>query len=148
MGKDAWAGFCNSALVFSALLFHNMIKGAAGMSQIIHVDNSDFFRKLVKSFLSELGYQSEGFSRGGEAITAVEGGNATCVITGLALSDMGGEEFIKRLTVSAKTVPIIVVTSENNEDLHQRLYTLGVKAVIQKSAGWKELLGEQLAIIT
>ena len=118
------------------------------MSQILHVDNSDFFRKLMKAFLSGCGYQSENFARGGDTLAAAESGSVICVIAGLALSDMSGEEFIKRLAVTVPAVPVIVVTSENDEAQHHRLMALGVKAIIQKSADWKEQLGEQLAIIT
>ena len=115
------------------------------MSRIVHVDNSEFFRKLMKTFLSELGHESENFSRGEDAVNKVKAGKADWVITGLSLADMGGEEFIKRLAVSAQLVPVIVVTSSDEEAQHKRLDALGVKAVIQKSGDWKDTLAQQLA---
>jgi len=112
------------------------------MKHIIHVDNSDFFRKQLKTFLSETGHYSESFASGEEAMKAVNAGKVNCVITGLSLADMSGEEFLKRLAVSSSTVVKIVVTSTNNEAQYKRLEALGVKAIIQKSSDWKSELGK------
>ena len=110
------------------------------MKHIIHVDNSEFFRKQVKTFLSETGHYSEGYSRGEDAMKAVESGKVNCVIMGLHLSDMTGEELIKRLLAYPKHVVIIVVTASHNEKLLKRLESLGVKTIIQKSGDWKSEL--------
>jgi len=109
---------------------------------IIHVDNSEFFRKQLKTYLSETGHYSESFAGGEEAMKAVEEGTVNCVITSLILADMSGEELLKRLAVSSKTVAKIVVTGTHDEAQYKRLEALGVKAVIQKSGDWKAELGK------
>ena len=114
------------------------------MKHIIHIDNSEFFRKQVKTFLSEKGLESESFARGEDAMKAVNAGEVNCAITGLSLADMSGEELIKRLAVSPKTVVKIVVTSSTDEAQYKRLEALGVKAIIQKSGDWKAELGKFL----
>ena len=114
------------------------------MKHIIHVDNSEFFRKLMKTFLSEIGLDSENFERGEDAMNAVKAGKANCVITGLSLADMRGEEFVKRLTVSNQALSVIVVSSSADEDHITRLKALKVKAVIQKSGDWKTELSNIL----
>jgi two-component system cell cycle response regulator len=114
------------------------------MKHIVHVDNSEFFRKLMKTFLSELGRESESFERGEDAIEAVKAGRANIIITGLQLADMSGEELIKRLTVSSQAVPVIVVTSSEDEVQAQRLRALKAKAVLRKSGDWKEELKKLL----
>jgi two-component system cell cycle response regulator len=110
------------------------------MKHIIHVDNSEFFRKLLKTFLSEQGLESSSYAGGIEAMEAVEAGEANCVITSLTLADMSGEELVKRLTVSSQHVVMIVVTSSQDEAQCKRLASLKVKAVIQKSDDWKAQL--------
>jgi two-component system cell cycle response regulator len=110
------------------------------MKHIIHVDNSEFFRKLMKTFMAEMGQELESFEKGADAITAVKSGKANCVITGLELADMGGDEFIKRLKVAAQSLPVIVVTSKEDEPNEKRLNALGVKAIVQKSGDWKKEL--------
>jgi len=114
------------------------------MSSIIHVDNSEFFRKQMKTFLSEIGLDPQSFACGEDAINAVKTGKATTIITGLELSDMTGEEFIKRLAVIPGSVPVIVVTSNNKEVREKRLVALGAMAIIGKSGDWKGELGKIL----
>ena len=116
------------------------------MKHIIHVDNSEFFRKLIKSFLSEKGLECEGFEKGEDAVNAVADGRATFVITGLSLADMGGTEFLKRLMTLPKKTPIIVVTSSDEDAKHKQLEVLGVRAIISKNADWKMELGKFLNV--
>jgi CheY-like chemotaxis protein len=110
------------------------------VGHIIHVDNSGFFRKLMQAFLADMGQESESYARGEDALDAVETGNVSCVITGLELVDMSGEEFIKQLFFAPQPVSIIAVTGSSDEDRNRRLEALGVMAIVQKSGTWKEEL--------
>jgi len=114
------------------------------MKHIIHADNSEFFRKLMKSFLSEKGMECESFEKGEDTVNAVADGRATFVITGLSLADMSGEELLKRLMTLPQKTPIIVVTSSSEEIKHKRLEALGVKAIILKSDDWKKELQKRM----
>ena len=109
---------------------------------VIHVDNSGFFRKVMKVFLSELGVDSENFECGEDVLDAIGTRKVSCVITGLELADMSGEELIKQLLFSGHSMTIIAVTSSANDERAQRLAELGVKATIQKGGNWKEKLRE------
>jgi len=117
------------------------------VSRVIHTDNSDFFRKLMRAFLVELGHETKGLTKGEEALSIVKEGKADCVITGMELADMGGEEYVKRLLGVPHAVPVIVVTSQDNAAQKKRLGALGVRAIIQKSGDWKSELSQQLADI-
>jgi CheY-like chemotaxis protein len=117
------------------------------MSNIVHTDNSEFFRKIMKTFLAELGHTHEEFARGEDALELIKTGKVDCVITGMELADMHGEEFIKRLAVSRQTIPVFVVTSRDNDDQLKRLKILGVRAIMHKSGNWKNELGVWLANI-
>ena len=110
------------------------------MKHVIHVDNSEFFRKLMKSFLSEKGLECESFEKGEDAVDAIADGRASFVISGLALADMSGEEFLKRLMILPKKAPIIVVTSSDDAAKHKRIEALGVKTIILKTDDWKAKL--------
>jgi len=109
---------------------------------VIHVDNSGFFRKVMKSFLIELGVDSDSYNKGEEALDIIGTRKVSCVITGLELADMNGEEFIKQLLFSGHSMTIIAVTGSENDVRVQRLSDLGVKATIQKGGNWKEKLRE------
>jgi DNA-binding NarL/FixJ family response regulator len=111
---------------------------------VIHVDNSGFFRKVMKVFLTELGFFCESFDRGEDVLDAIETRKVSCVITGLELMDMSGDDLIKKLLFAGHPMTIIAVTSNNDEARIQHLSELGVKATIQKESGWKEKLREYL----
>jgi len=116
------------------------------MKHVIHADNSEFFRKMMKTFMSEKGLELESFDTGEGALKAVSEGKASFVITGLSLADMGGEEFLKRLMTLPQKIPIIVVTSSDEDIKHKRLQALGVKSIILKSDDWKSELSKILHI--
>ena len=117
------------------------------MYYIIHVDNSDFFRKITKNFLAEIGYESDGFARGEDVLDLIMADKGDCVITGLELADMSGEEFIKHLAVAKPMIPIIVLTANDEDNQRMRLENLGIKAIIQKSGNWKNELQNLLVLI-
>ncbi|MDR2633614.1 MAG: response regulator [Treponema sp.] len=110
------------------------------MKAIIHVDNSDFFRTLMKVFLAEQGFLGTSFSHGADALEAIKQGDVSLVITGMSLSDMDGEELIKRICASSYTGPIIVLTSDHLETIQETLQYKGVKACISKAEAWQEKL--------
>ena len=110
--------------------------------QVVHVDNSRFFRKVMKAFLSELGVNSEDFECGEDVLDAMGNRKVSCVITGLELVDMKGEDLIKQLLFSGHSMTIIAVTSSGDEARINNLANMGVKATIQKGGNWKEKLRE------
>jgi len=109
---------------------------------VVHADNSLFFRKVMRYFLSELGLECKSLERGEDVLDAVEAHKVSCVITGLELMDMSGEDLIKKLLFATNSMTIIAVTGSDNEERAQRLSELGVKAIIQKGGDWKEQLRE------
>jgi len=109
---------------------------------VIHVDNSIFFRKVMKAFLLELGVDSDSYNRGEDVLNIVGTRKVSCVITGLELADMSGEEFIRQLLFLGHSMTIIAVTGSENDRRVKKLSDLGVKATIQKGGNWKEKLRE------
>ena len=109
---------------------------------VIHADNSGFFRKLIKIFLDELGVDSDGFDNGEDVLNEVGIHKVNCVITGLELSDMTGEELIRQLLYSGHSMTIIAVTSSGNESRIKGLEEMGIRATIQKGGNWKDKLRE------
>ncbi|MDR2493616.1 MAG: response regulator [Spirochaetaceae bacterium] len=110
------------------------------MKKIIHLDNSDFFRKIVKTFLSEQGFLVESFRHGSDALNALNEGDVGLVVTGLSFSDMEGSDFIQRAVGFPHNIPIIALTSTQDTDTEQALYKMGIKAFVLKSGTWQEQL--------
>jgi len=110
------------------------------MGSIIHVDNSEFYRKLMKSYLSELNMETISFESGKEALEEIKNGTSSCVITGLELTDMKGEDFIRQISALNKNIPIIIYSSNADEEQTKELKTYGVIGMVQKTSNWKEEL--------
>ena len=108
------------------------------MDHVIHVDNSGFFRKIMRTFLLELGLESESFQQGWDALIAVKAGRASCVITALELPDMKGEEFIRQLAKMEQPVSVIVFSANLDEKRIKFLEAQGVLGIIEKTSNWKE----------
>ncbi len=113
--------------------------------KIIHADNSDFFRKLVKTFLSEEGYVTENTDSGAETLAHVEDGSASAIIMGMALKDMSSEELIKNILLFPKKVPVIILTSNDDESEKEKFLRIGFTAYISKAGNWQEELLEALS---
>jgi DNA-binding response OmpR family regulator len=116
------------------------------LKKIIHIDNSEFFRKLVKNFLAQEGFEVESFGNAEEAGMAVSGGQASMVISGLAFAGMEAEDFIRR-TRENYAGPLVVISSSLDPQREAALRTLGVKAAIDKSGPWQEALKAELAAL-
>ncbi len=113
--------------------------------KIIHADNSDFFRKLVKTFLSEEGYMTENTDSGAETLLHVEDGSAEAIIMGMALKDMSSEELVKKILMYPKKIPVIILTSNDDEAEKEKYLKIGFTAYITKSGHWQNELLEALA---
>ena len=113
------------------------------MKKIIHVDNSGFFRKIMRVFLEGEGFSVEGFGSPEDANIAIQGGSAAMVISGLELAGTGGEAFIKR-TIEDFHGPVVVVSSSLDAKKETALQDIGVKACIGKAGDWKGALRRHL----
>jgi two-component system cell cycle response regulator len=116
------------------------------LKTIVHIDNSDFFRKVMKKFLTGAGFDVEGFDNAEDAAMAVSGGQASMVISGLAFAGMKAEDFIRR-TRENYAGPIVVISSSLDSRTAASLKTLGVKAAFDKSGPWQEALKAELAAL-
>jgi len=114
------------------------------MKKIIHVDNSEFFQKLTKTFLEGEKFEVESFDDPQEASLAIAGGLADMVIMGLTFAGVDGEEFAAK-TIESFSGPVIVLSSSVSKEKTEKLTGLGVRAVLGKSGPWKEEIKPFLA---
>ncbi|MDR3171864.1 MAG: response regulator [Treponema sp.] len=117
------------------------------MRKIVHTDNSEFFRRLVRTFLAEQGFEGVSYDQGLMALEAVKGGDVALVITGISLPDMNGEDFIRQIVGEPYKIPVIVLTADEAPEKQRALEELGIKAYILKSKAWQEKLLPYLNIL-
>ena len=116
------------------------------MKKIIHVDNSEFFRKQMRSFLEAEGFEVESFDSAQEASFAIGAGSGDVVITGLTFADLSGEEFVVKV-IESFSGPVFVISSSVDQKMEENLVELGVKAAINKSGPWKDSLKPHLSAL-
>ncbi|MCB1557101.1 MAG: response regulator [Alphaproteobacteria bacterium] len=97
------------------------------------VEDNDFVRMQIVSFLSDAGF---------ETIEAVEGGAAldlvlahkhiNLAIVDVRMEPMGGFEFIKALRGRDMDLPVILATGDETPDLLEQSQKWGVSAVLIK----------------
>ena len=109
------------------------------MKKIIHVDNSEFFRKLMGAYLQKEGFEFEGFDNPQEADMVIGSGSADMVIMGLTFADIGGPEFLERIK-EFYGGPVIVLSSSLDKDRKGKLLSMGANAAINKSGPWQQEL--------
>ena len=116
------------------------------MKKIIHVDNSDFFRKHMRTFLQAEGFEVESFDSALDAGLTIGSGSGDMVIMGLTFTEMEGVDFLRKI-VEDFSLPIIVVSSSVDKKKAEELIALGAKAALNKSGPWKEDIKPHLSAL-
>lgn len=102
--------------------------------QILHLEYSAFFRKIVHDMLSAAGYNPISTSCGSELYKILAMEDVDVIITGLELSDMTGEELIEDLRASKfGNLPVVVVSGSDKAEIRERLKGIFVDDYILKS---------------
>ena len=108
-------------------------------STILVVEDNDFVRMQISSFLKSADY---------EVIEAIDGTGAldlmnndiAVALVDVRMEPMGGFEFISMLQAEGYKLPIILVTGDQNSTLLERANKLGVATVLMKPVKKDRLL--------
>ncbi|SHI89244.1 Response regulator receiver domain-containing protein [Clostridium cavendishii DSM 21758] len=110
------------------------------MYNILHVEQSDFFCKMVKKIISDKGYayiQTDSFN---DALHILETEDINLIITSLYAKGGNVEDFIKCVNYGdKKETPIFVVTSNTMDETKMNLIDLGISEYILKDEFEKEI---------
>lgn len=118
------------------------------MKTILHIDSSDFFRKVLGQILSERGFANIGAKGVKEAKEILLSKKIDFIITSLTLEKESGEEFVNWLTQTEfKTIPVFVLTGNENIEEKQRMFELGVADYMTKSTSHEEIIGHLMKYV-
>lgn len=101
------------------------------MCNIVHIEQSSFFSKLVERIVLEKGYRYINVKDFCEAKEVVESQNVSLIITSLYSKCGSIEDFIKEINKKLD-IPIFVVTSDDMGDTRKELINLGISEYILK----------------
>jgi len=109
---------------------------------ILTVDDSASIRQMVSLALSSAGYRVIEAADGAEGYSKAIGGAVHAVITDLNMPVMNGIEFIRKFRThpASKGVPIILLTTESDDELRRQAKEAGAIGWIVKPFKQDQLL--------
>ncbi|MDY6944769.1 MAG: response regulator [Pseudomonadota bacterium] len=110
--------------------------------RILVVDDSESLRQIVGIALRRAGYEIVEARNGQEALAQLDTGKLHLIISDVNMPIMNGLEFVKhvRRHASAKFTPVVMLTTEGQEDMKRQGKEAGAKAWISKPFNAPQLL--------
>lgn len=107
----------------------------------VAVDDSRMILNIYKATLYELGYEPVLFEFPASAIEWLQNEKPAIVLTDLNMPDITGIELVRKVRerYSAKTLPIIMVTTQNESQDNEAAMAAGVNAILHKPFNAKSL---------
>ncbi len=109
---------------------------------ILTIDDSPSVRQMVRMTLKGAGYEVLEASDGSEGLSKALSNKVDAVITDLNMPVMNGLDFIRqyRAAPSSMGVPILLLTTENDEELKQQARAAGAIGWMVKPFNQDQLL--------
>ncbi len=112
---------------------------SAAPVRVLVVDDEPPIRKLLRMGLTAHGYQVVEASSGKTALDTLTQG-ADLIILDLGLPDMQGHELLRTIRARSESVPIVVLSSRNDEASKVQALDSGADDYLTKPFGMDELL--------
>jgi DNA-binding response OmpR family regulator len=100
--------------------------------KILVVDDEPEVRQLMEHFLTERGYQVRVAENGRQALAALDTFRADVVLLDMHMPEMDGLETLKLLAVRSPSLPVIMVTVNDDVETTSRLLQLGAADYVPK----------------
>jgi two-component system chemotaxis response regulator CheY len=105
------------------------------------VDDSSTMRKIVSLALSGAGHEFDEAENGRLGLDKLAGGGFACVMLDINMPEMNGLEFLEaKSKLPSAAVPVIVLTTQDEEDLRKKALALGAKAFLVKPFKKEDLI--------
>jgi two-component system KDP operon response regulator KdpE len=108
-------------------------------ARVLVVDDEPAILRFLRAGLTAQGYVVTELENGQRCIDAIRRGAADLLVLDLGLPDMDGLEVIRRIRAAGSTVPIIVLSSRNDEAAKVAALDLGADDYVSKPFGVEEL---------
>jgi CheY-like chemotaxis protein len=106
----------------------------AAALRIFAVDDSKMILNIYRSALHDLGYEPELFEFPADAIKAVQSDRPAVILTDLNMPEISGIDLTReiRKIFNKETLPIIMVTTQNEANDNEAAFDAGVNGIIYK----------------
>jgi two-component system capsular synthesis sensor histidine kinase RcsC len=92
-----------------------LVEGQSNNKKILVADDDALNRKLLDTFLTFCGYTVDCVTNGGDALTSIKRGDYDILITDYIMPEIDGIELTKRVRDLNLSLPIIGISSSDNE---------------------------------
>jgi len=107
--------------------------------KILIVEDNDFVRMQIVSYLQDAGYEVVEAINGAVGLTMVTA-DLSLIIVDVRMAPIDGFEFIKAVRGRNTTLPLILVTGDQNPDLLNEASKWSVSAVLMKPVQRERLI--------
>lgn len=107
--------------------------------KILIVEDNDFVRMQVVSYLQDAGYEVVEAINGAVGLTMIAS-DLSLIIVDVRMAPIDGFEFIKAVRGRNTTLPLILVTGDQNPDLLNEASKWSVSAVLMKPVQRERLI--------
>jgi CheY-like chemotaxis protein len=109
-------------------------------SQISIVDDDRSFRDSMRMLLNALNYTVVVFPSAAEFLASPTLAATACLVADVQMPAMTGVELYEHLIATGHAIPTILVTAYPNDDVRERMLTLGVECYMPKPLVEAELI--------
>ena len=102
------------------------------MAKILICDDSAFTRKMIKETLNVDGHTFLDVGDGEQLLEIMKKETFDLVLLDLRMPKKDGFEVLEDLKLRKNTTPIIIISSEKEEEVKDRLLSLGIAAFVSK----------------
>lgn len=114
---------------------------------ILVIEDQEDLAELYEATLEKAGYKVRNAFSGEEGIAEFEANSADLVLLDMTLPEMHGTQVLRQIRAINASVPVIVVTAEENDQLREQCKRLGVQDYLAKPVNYEALLmAVQLAL--
>lgn len=112
------------------------------MLKVLHVDENLFYKEVLKRISIEMEFEYFFSSKPLNAFEIISSNKIDLIITSLQFQgNETGEDFVQQLKESEyKSIPIIVLTSADNQQLKERLINIGILDFLMKDDFYEKLI--------
>ncbi len=107
--------------------------------KVLVVEDNDFVRMQIVSFLKEAGYITDEATDGNNALSVMNEEISLAVVD-VRMEPMGGFEFISMIQADGYTTPVVLVTGDQNSSMLEKAGRLGVATVLMKPVQRERLI--------
>jgi two-component system phosphoglycerate transport system response regulator PgtA len=107
---------------------------------ILVIEDQEDLAELYEEVIKKAGYGSRTALTGEEGLAEFRANGADVILLDMTLPEMHGAEVLREIRAINPSIPVIIITGEASEQLHQQCERLGVHDYLAKPVDYNALL--------